>query len=60
MRILSLKRHYPVGSAADFFDLLEFQLVPCICRNISLALRPVTIGHLKLGMLTKTVVVFVK
>jgi hypothetical protein len=60
LRILSLKRHYPVGSAADFLDLLEFQLVPRICRYISLALRAVIIGHLKLRMLAETVVVFVK
>jgi hypothetical protein len=60
LRILSLKRHYPVSCAADFLDLLEFQLVPRICRYISLALRAVIIGHLKLRMLTETVVVFVK
>ena len=60
MRVLSLESHYPVGSAADLLDLLEFQLVPRICRYVGLALRSTIIGNLKLRVLTETVVVFVK
>lgn len=62
MGVLSLESHETVCGATHLLHLLEFELVPRICRDVGLALSPIIIiiGHLKLRVFTETVIVFVK
>lgn len=59
LRVLPFKSHDAVCGATHLLDLLEFEFVSRICGNIGLALRSI-IGHLKLRVLSETVVIFVK
>lgn len=60
MRVLPVKSHDAVRGATHLLDLLQLELVSRVGGNVGLALCSTIIGHLKLRMLSETVVIFVK